>query len=162
LLICSPNNGCFEISPDPQGGIVGHLARLVLVRHAESARNAAIRGRVYFADDAARERLRGIPDHEVPLTELGHGQALATGPKLRERYGVFDYAYHTGYTRTEETLSDLLQAYTPEEVGRIKVRQNLFLRERDPGHAYDMTEDEAHANFPWLQEYWKTFGGFFA
>ena len=39
---------------------------------------------------------------------------------------------------------------------------NLFVRERDPGFTYDMTEAEAEAAFPWLNEYWHTFGGFFA
>ena len=39
---------------------------------------------------------------------------------------------------------------------------NLFVRERDPGFTYDMTEAEAEAAFPWLSEYWQTFGSFFA
>ena len=37
-----------------------------------------------------------------------------------------------------------------------------FIRERDSGYAYDMTEEEAKKQFPWMEEYWKTFGGFFA
>lgn len=30
------------------------------------------------------------------------------------------------------------------------------------GYTFDMTTDEANAAFPWLQEYWETFGRFFA
>ena len=44
----------------------------------------------------------------------------------------------------------------------MRVRQHLFLRERDAGWTYDMTTAEAEAAFPWLQGYWDTFGRFFA
>ena len=44
----------------------------------------------------------------------------------------------------------------------MPVRHHLFVRERDAGHAYDMTDAEAQAAFPWLQEDWTTFGPFFA
>ena len=44
----------------------------------------------------------------------------------------------------------------------MKRRMNIFIRERDPGFTYDMTEEEAEAAFPWLNEYWHTFGGFMA
>ena len=39
---------------------------------------------------------------------------------------------------------------------------NLYIRERDPGYTYDMTEAEARESFPWIEEYWRTFGGFFS
>jgi broad specificity phosphatase PhoE len=44
----------------------------------------------------------------------------------------------------------------------MRVRHHLFIRERDQGHAYAMTDAEASAAFPWLQDYWNTFGPFFA
>jgi broad specificity phosphatase PhoE len=137
-------------------------ALLVIVRHAESARNQAKKGSVYFADDAARRIVRGTPDHLVELTEDGHKQALETGIAIRERFGVFDYVYTSGYLRTEQTAQGLLAAYTEAERERMQVRMNLFIRERDSGFAYDMTEAEAEAAFPWLSEYWQTFGGFMA
>ncbi len=136
--------------------------RLVLVRHAESARNEAKKGSTYFADDAARRTVQGVPDHANPLTPLGHRQALETGRVIRERYGCFDYVYHSGYQRTVQTADDILAAYSEDERRQMRVRSNLFIRERDPGHAYDMTEAEAEAAFPWLHGYWQTFGGFFA
>jgi len=137
-------------------------ALLVIVRHAESARNQAKKGSVYFADDAARRIVRGTPDHLVELTEDGHKQALETGIAIRERFGVFDYVYTSGYLRTDQTAHGILAAYTEAERARMRVRMNLFIRERDSGFAYDMTEAEAEAAFPWLSEYWHTFGGFMA
>jgi broad specificity phosphatase PhoE len=137
-------------------------ALLLLVRHAESARNQAKKGSVYFADDAARRVLRGTPDHLIPLTEDGRKQALETGVAVRERFGVFDYVYTSGYARTEQTAEGILAAYSEEERELMRLRMNLFVRERDPGFAYDMTTDEAESHFPWLNEYWRTFGGFMA
>jgi broad specificity phosphatase PhoE len=137
-------------------------ALLVIVRHAESARNQAKKGSVYFADDAARRVVRGTPDHLIELTEDGIKQAAETGSAIRDRFGVFDYVYTSGYARTVQTADGILAAYSAEERERMKVRMNLFIRERDPGYAYDMTTDEAEAAFPWLSEYWQTFSGFFA
>jgi len=137
-------------------------SRLVLIRHAESERNKAKKGAVYFADDESRNRIKGIPDYRVPITENGHTQARKTGPSLRELYGVPDYIYHSGYLRNIETTDEILTAYTPEEQARINIRQNPFIRERDPGYTYDMTQAEAENAFPWLQEYWKMTGGYFA
>ena len=137
-------------------------ALLVLVRHAESARNQAKKGSVYFADDAARRIVRGTPEQHIALTADGHKQAEQTGRAIRERFGVFDYVYTSGYARTEQTADGVLSAYTDDERAATKVRMNLFVRERDPGFTYDMTQAEAEAAFPWLSEYWQTFGGFFA
>ncbi len=137
-------------------------SQLVIVRHGESDRNRAKKGSVYFADDEARQLVRGVPDHQIHLTELGYRQAEETGVALAARFGSFDYAYHSGYCRTQETLLAILQGFRPAVRSKIKVRQNSFLRERDPGYAYDMTEEEVDRHFPWLKEHWKTFGGYFA
>lgn len=133
---------------------------LVIVRHAESVRNQAKKDTVYFADDAARRVVRGTPDHLVELTEAGHAQAWQTGRAIRERFGVFDRVFTSGYMRTEQTAQGLLNAYPDDE--RPPIETNLYIRERDPGYTYDMTEAEAAENFPWLAEYWQTFGGFFS
>jgi 2,3-bisphosphoglycerate-dependent phosphoglycerate mutase len=137
-------------------------ALLVLVRHGESLRNIAMKSSRYFLDDEARRPIRGIPDHLIPLTGHGHHQARVTGLALRERFGAFDQVYHSGYRRTVETTDALLEAYAPAERERIRVRHHLFIRERDQGHAYDMTDAEAAAAFPWLNDYWNMFGPFFA
>lgn len=137
-------------------------ALLVVVRHAESVRNQIKKDTVYFADDAARRVVRGTPDHLIELTDAGHQQARETGRAIRERFGVFDHVYTSGYRRTEETAEGLLSAYTEQERAQTTVEPNLFIRERDPGYTYDMTEAEAIASFPWLEEYWQTFGPFFS
>ncbi len=135
---------------------------LVLIRHAESLRNKARKGASYFADDEARRAIKGVPDHKISLTPHGHEQARMTGVALRERYGTPFYFYDSGYLRTEQTRDGILEAYTPEERAKITVRSSHLIRERDPGYTYDMTTEEAETAFPWLADYWKTFGGFFA
>lgn len=137
-------------------------ALLVLVRHAESARNAAKKDATYFADENARSKIKGIGDHKIALTKEGVAHAKRTGAALKKRFGTFDYAYTSGYRRTEETLEGLLRAYTPKERRALKVRRNPFIRERDPGYTYDMTQAEAERHFPYLREYWQTFGGYMA
>ncbi len=140
----------------------GKPALLVLVRHAESTRNQVKKDTVYFADDAARRVLRGTPDHLIELTDAGHEQALQTGRAIRERFGAFDCIYTSGYVRTRQTADALLAAYSDEERAGIAMEENFYIRERDPGYTYDMTEAEAMAAFPWLEEYWQTFGAFFS
>ncbi len=135
---------------------------LVLIRHGESVRNKIKKGAVYFADEVARRDIEGIPDHEIPLSDEGWRQARETGPKLRQRFGLPDYAYHSGYLRTMETMRGVLEAYSVEERAAIKERMNPFIRERHPGYTYDMTQEEAEAVFPFIDHYWKMFGGFFA
>jgi len=135
---------------------------LVLVRHAESERNFAKKGSVYFADEEARATVKGIPDHKIPLTPEGRKQSRRVGKHLKQGFGIFDYVYHSGYFRAEQTVEGLLAAYSPAERKRARVSPHLFIRERDPGFTYDMTQAEAERAFPWLKTYWKTFGGFFA
>jgi probable phosphoglycerate mutase len=137
-------------------------ALLVLVRHGQSQRNVVKKQNRFYLDDEARKSVRGVPDHLVALTDEGRRQATVTGAALRESYGTFDYIVHSGYTRTIETLEHMLHAYSAEERARMVVRHHLFVRERDGGHAYDMTDAEAQAAFPWLNDYWNTFGPFFA
>lgn len=133
---------------------------LVLIRHAESERNKAKKGTTYFADEEARRTVKGIPDHKISLTDRGHDQAIKTGIILRDRFGTPDYLYHSGYLRTEQTTDGMLKAYNDAERSGITIRESHFIRERDPGYTYDMTKEEAEGAFPWLQSYWKTFGGF--
>jgi broad specificity phosphatase PhoE len=137
-------------------------ALLILVRHGESQRNVAKKPNRFFLDDEARRPLGGIPDHRIGLTERGWCQARETGIALRQHFGTFDQVYHSGYQRAVDTTAALLDAYDPESRERIRMRHHLFIRERDQGYAYNMTESEATAAFPWLQDYWNTFGPFFA
>ncbi|MCU0678883.1 MAG: histidine phosphatase family protein [Planctomycetes bacterium] len=135
---------------------------LVIVRHAESERNVAKKGNLYFADEEARQIIKGIPDYKISLTPAGIIQARLTGPQIRKKFGIFDYIYHSGYNRTIQTMEEILQAYTEEEIAKMKIRMNPFIYERHSGYTYDMTTEEVNRYFPWLDDYWNTFGGFFS
>ena len=137
--------------------------QVIFIRHAESARNAAKpKNALFFPDEEARRSVEGIPDHKIAITPTGIIQAQKTGLYLRERFGRPDYAYHSGYVRTKETLEYILSAFPKDELSEIKIRMNQFIRERDPGFTYDMMKDESDEHFPYLQKYWETFGGYFA
>jgi broad specificity phosphatase PhoE len=140
----------------------GRPSELVLIRHGESERNRAKKRSTYFADDYARKEVVGVPDHETALTPEGRDQARKAGEHLHRTLGAPDYLYHSGYRRTVETAEGILSMYPEHLRAEIRVRANQFIRERDPGYAWDMTDQEAAAAFPWLQAYWKTFGGYFA
>lgn len=133
---------------------------LVVVRHAESTRNVAKAGQVFFADADARRGLEAEADHHAGLTEVGSEQAKALGARLAAEFGAFDLVYHSGFRRTSETADIVLEAM--EQSPAPVVRESIFLRERDAGYAFNMTKDEADAAFPWLQEYWRTVGPFYA
>ncbi len=137
-------------------------ALLVLVRHGQSQRNVVKKTNRFYLDDEARKSVKGVPDHLIELTDEGWRQAQTTGAAIRGQYGLFDQVVHSGYRRTVQTTEGILSAYSAEERARMPVRHHLFVRERDGGHAYDMTDAEAQAAFPWLNDYWTTFGPFFA
>ncbi|MCC7124195.1 MAG: histidine phosphatase family protein [Acidobacteria bacterium] len=146
----------------PEAPAITRPSLLVFLRHAESERNVARQGQRFLPDEDARKLVQGVADHRTPLTARGRQQALDTGVALRGEHGLFDYAYHSGYQRTRDTLEHVLQAYSAEERARMQVRHHLFLRERDSGYTYDMTTAEAEAAFPWLREYWDTYGPIFS
>lgn len=136
--------------------------RVIFVRHAESLRNEAKKEAIYFADDEARSRIKGVPDHKIGLTDAGHEHARRTSKMLLERFGVPAAFYDSGYLRTVQTREGLLTAYSKKDRKHITVRSSLFIRERDSGYTYDMTKEEAEKLFPFMEEYWETHGGFFA
>jgi probable phosphoglycerate mutase len=135
--------------------------RIVIVRHAESLRNAVRRGR-FFKDEEEKAKVGALANHDIPITARGEAQAAATGLALRKKFGVPDAVYHSGYRRTIQTTEGLLAAYPDRERGAIPVHEHIFLRERDSGYTYDMTEEEAERSFPFLTRHWGTFGQFFA
>jgi broad specificity phosphatase PhoE len=135
---------------------------VVLVRHAESLRNRVKKNNKYLPKDESSAIIRGVPDHRIPITEFGIQQSVITGVKIRERFGVFDVAYKSGYLRTEQTLDGILSAYTDEERAQTKIRVSDFIRERRAGYTYDMTTEEAQAAFPYLDECWERDGPFYA
>ena len=142
--------------------VIERPALLVIVRHAESERNAAKKGNVYFPDEESAACVKGVPDHETSITPKGVMQAWITGRHICRRFGVFDVVYDSGYLRTEQTRNEILKAYTSQELAEMKLRISDSIRERDTGYTYDMTTEEAHRHFPWIKEYFKEFGYFYA
>ncbi len=145
-------------------GILGRMdrpLRLVLVRHGETPRNKH-KASLYFADEAERSILPDVSYVDMPLTGEGRRQAEATGAALRARFGVPDCMYHSGFRRTVETATGILSAYDAPERARIRIQENTFVRERDSGYTYNMTTEEAERAFPWLPDYWRTHGSFYA
>lgn len=143
-------------------GLPGRPTTLVLIRHAESARNAAKQGSVFYKDDEARKNVAGIPDHKIEITEDGWKQCRATGLYLRKHFEIPDYIYDSGYKRTMQTREGIMEAYSEAEKELIEIRHDFSIRERDAGYAYDMTEGEAKENFPFLADYYAMVGKFMA
>jgi broad specificity phosphatase PhoE len=130
---------------------------LVVARHAESVRNVAKAGQVFFPDPEARRGLEGEADHLAGLTDTGREQARALGERLSREFGAFDLVYHSGYRRARET-AELAVTAMGSLAPAPTVHEHLFLRERDAGYTFNMTTAEAAAAFPWLQPYWQSVG----
>lgn len=139
---------------------------IVIVRHAESLRNAIFRkgkGPGYLIpEDGSGEHIRKMADQNIPITEIGRKQALATGRAIRDQFGVFDVVYDSGYRRTIETRESILKAYSEEELNQTELKSDYLLRERDPGYFFNLTRAEVQEHFPCHQKYWETFGYFYA
>lgn len=141
---------------------------LVLLRHAQSARNAAKQGAVHLSDKVRqRTGVHTVPDHFITLTEAGKAQAEACRRHFDDTRGYrcwglvrernrFDVAYESGYTRAVETADVVLRGTSTPRYRDHRVR------ERDPGYGYPMTAEEHAAAFPYVGGYWETFGRLFA
>lgn len=131
---------------------------IVIVRHGESLSNAKKQNG--FVPSCIKDEFINLAAQNVPLTSKGKKQALMTGEKLKEMYGIFDYVYSSPFIRTRETAKGLMHAYQKEN--NIQYRENLFIRERDAGYGFPMTQEESQKYFPWLSQYWKVHGNFYA
>jgi broad specificity phosphatase PhoE len=101
---------------------------LVVVRHAESARNAVKGGRLDYPDTPEARALAGLQDHEIPLSPAGRQQAGALGPFLKKRFGQFNRCYDSGYRRAVETREIALRAgYAPGEIEQMHIRSEILL-----------------------------------
>ncbi len=135
---------------------------VVLVRHGESLRNRAKQGNIYLPDKDTADLVRGFADSQVPLIQRGEDQAIQTGIALREKFGIFDAVYDSGYKRTRETRGLAMQSYSDTEHTQMKFRESYLLRERDSGYTHCMTTEEADHHFPYLREHFEREGYFYA
>ena len=134
---------------------------LVLVRHAESARNVAKKGNTFFLDDESRKAVQGVADHHVPITTRAVGRprrpvvrfATSSAPSTTCITPVIDE-----HRRPPSTYWALIP-----QASASPCRSGIICSCASATPAgYDMTTAEAAASFPWLQGYWDTFGRFFA
>ncbi|MBI2670117.1 MAG: histidine phosphatase family protein [Candidatus Yanofskybacteria bacterium] len=127
---------------------------LVLVRHAESARNTKKKG-VFFKDQAEKIVAGELSDENISLTERGIEQARQTGVALRKAYGLFDVVFHSGYVRAEETVKYILEGYGRDRVKiESRAHSDILLRERAGGYTRNMLAEEVRKHFPWRKNYW--------
>jgi len=134
---------------------------IVFIRHGESLRNVIMGDHYNLQDEEAVARLDGKYDHDIPLTERGHQQALISGPRIMADIGIPDFFYHSGYVRAQQTKDCLLADLPSEQRAKIQVRHSIKLRERDPGYTWHMTQAEVDRHFPWIKEYYRRAGKLF-
>jgi broad specificity phosphatase PhoE len=137
--------------------LLGMPIQVVLIRHAQSQRNAALRG-LFMPEDAPEDQkaIGDTPDHRIQLTSEGWRQARATGAHLVQYVGRPNEIVHSEYVRTEQTLAGILEGIPN---GRsIPVHGDSRLRERKTGYTYSMTEQEKQTHFPFNDKYWEITG----
>jgi 2,3-bisphosphoglycerate-dependent phosphoglycerate mutase len=131
-----------------QFGEIGRLMRIFLVRHGESLGNLN------------EEAYGQFGDHNVPLTEWGHRQAVEAGAVIashleRLRGGTFRKlrVWYSPFLRTRQTKDAIIGALPADLVG--KVSEDYLLREQDFGlftEIYDHAEQKL--KFPDEFEKW--------
>jgi broad specificity phosphatase PhoE len=133
---------------------------LYIVRHAKSARNVELKGRLFVP---AAERLVNInPDHRVELASDAHPQIAQTAEAFNERFGgIPDVIIHSGYIRTKMTALGLFRRFSLDNPD-ILFLEDVSLRERESGCSYTMSQEEVAAHLPYVQPYWDTLKGLFA
>ena len=118
--------------------------RLFLVRHGESLGNLN------------EQAYRQFGDHNVPLTQWGHRQAVEAGRAIasylkalpRADFGKLQIWY-SPFLRTRQSKDALLTALPESFIGEI--REDYLLREQDFGlftEIYDHARNRAHNNRP--------------
>ncbi len=138
--------------------------KLILIRHAQSVRNALFKGNRFYRND--REKI-GIPNHNLPISQKGEGQAKEAAKVLYSKFGRPDVILHSGFTRTLQTAKIIHnEMITRSELDghtlTVELEQNHLLRERDAGYAFELTEAEKEKHFSYLDDYWKFEGNWFA
>jgi broad specificity phosphatase PhoE len=132
--------------------------KLVLIRHAESVRNKALDGALFFNDPTLFEQISKVPDHKIGITEDGWKQSKEVSKKIVTLFQP-DVVIHSGYRRTKESAEGILSEYKKES---FLIKEDLSIREREGGYTHTLMEDEKERHFPYLQPYWDVVGALFA
>ncbi|XP_023908435.2 phosphoglycerate mutase-like protein AT74 [Quercus suber] len=101
--------------------------RIIIMRHGES------RGNLDYSAYTT------IPDHQIPLTDVGLAQAQDAGSRLRHLISTASYTdswrvhfYVSPYARAQSTLRELGRSFTKKRI--IGVREECRIREQDFGN----------------------------
>lgn len=118
------------------------MIHFAFVRHGESTVNAAV---------AAGQTDYSTATHVVPLTDLGHQQAIDAGVRLRSLGLRFDAAYTSYYWRAKHTAGHILRL-PPRTKGarwpRIELYEDARLAEQQRGIWHQMPRAEIEKAFP--------------
>lgn len=121
------------------GNDMAHKLRIFLVRHAVSAANLD------------REVNKRLPDNQVPLTDIGHEQATASGKALveylKKETGRRRRILCSPYLRTRETCSAIEQELISNNLEYDK-REDIALREISFGLFDGIADEELPNVFP--------------
>ncbi|MET9488079.1 histidine phosphatase family protein [Nocardia sp. NPDC006630] len=116
------------------------LESLTMVRHGESAGNAALAGAITAG---AEESGLGLRDSDIPLSDLGRAQAGAVGKWLARQWDSVDAVLCSPYVRALETAEIALRA------GRAPaVQVDERLRDREQGLLGGLTELGVQRRYP--------------
>lgn len=135
--------------------------QIVLVRHGESHFNK-VNITLGLDSDGMKKQFDGVSDLNVSLTDLGVNQAILTGKSLYNQGFQFDFAYHSGYRRTKDTLFHILRAFSEKQLSLLDIKEDFSLRERKTGYTLGMTKEEIKQHFPFIDDYFKRTGNFFS
>ena len=101
--------------------------RIIIMRHGES------RGNLDYSAYST------IPDHQIPLTDVGLAQAQDAGARLRHLISTASstdswrvHFYVSPYARAQSTLRELGRSFTKKRI--IGVREECRIREQDFGN----------------------------
>lgn len=86
-----------------------------------------------MAKEVASRFSLGVSDFHTPVTELGIGQAVKTGSKLKDTIPLPDIIFVSPFVRTRQTLACMALGWP--ELKRVKTYSDERIREKSPGLA---------------------------
>lgn len=134
------------------------IITVLVVRHGESALNAAKDGKPFCNAAGQNNSVFKKAAHLASLTDLGSVQATRLGNLMEDAYPVIDQVHCSEAKPAQHTAHIILQAYV--DPPWIKIYPELI--ERHAGYAGYMTIAQTQRQFPYLEEYWKVHGPFLA
>lgn len=130
--------------------------RFIMVRHGESLAN--IDPSVYTI----------MPDHKIPLTELGKEQARQAGHVLATLVSKEDFTstciWKSPYKRAEDTCAEAFKGLVPSEEAlkmslRMPIKHDPRLREQEFGAYRDLSADERETRQKYGHFFWRPANG---